>query len=156
LYRIDKQQLGWLREVEARARELGFAGLREYCETCPTESTVALGTKLRLRGIEFETALLYSAALSGDLRWYVRQALVRELHQIVVDSWGQTAKFDKARALTAALDPIDAVFDSYFDSHKDRVWTNISELAIPENWRPDDSTDPLFDKFLTGTSWSVP
>lgn len=109
-----------------------------------------------MRGIELETALVFSAAGSGDVRWYVRQALVRELHQVVVDGWDRATTFDKARAVNAALDPLEATFGTCFDSNQDRVWSNITDLEVPENWRPVDSTDPIFDKLLTGTSWSVP
>lgn len=97
-----------------------------------------------IAAVQIERALHAEAENSGELEWFAKDMLVREIRKWLLAGWRIGTNFESEAA--GAWADWKSCLDEKFAPAAVRMWHWLKAADIPAGWLPEGPTDPIIER----------
>lgn len=152
---MNAWQGDWLARLYRRVQERGFPSVTAFAASMPHATLLDLSDVLGqdVAAVQIERALHAEAEDSGNLEYFAKDVLVREIRQWLGAGWRIGSNFESEAA--GAWADWKSCLDERFAAAAVRLWHWLKAADIPAGWLPEGPSDPIIERAFAETRFGA-
>lgn len=140
-------QGNWAKRIYQYTQERGFESVTDFAAQYPLFSTIHLADLLGedVAAVQLESLWYMEAERRGALHWFVRDLLVRQLHECMPNGWGVGTEDEFAYVRSISYGRWISSLDEAHRSAANKAWDQLKQQDIPVGWLPKGPDDPILE-----------